>query len=239
MTEIHHLDVRKQCFSAEKRTKITRKSPIFAQSEKVKIQQKILDITSQRLDHQYIYLPATLCQNLKKIDPVGAEISKFLCLTEKSDILKFRVGWYLNVSATLSDRPSAALCPCRVPRNPWKLLRPSELPADTSESFPATRKASRDLPQSRYLPTTLDSQGLHHELHKLVSWFQFDIWIATVFKSKYQHRLQEWLSTPHTSTLEWTLNHFNLIKLRNIWYQVKLTYFGNYLDIWSTSDIPY
>ena len=37
-----HLDTRKQCFSAEKRTKITRKSPIFAQSEKVKIQQKSL-----------------------------------------------------------------------------------------------------------------------------------------------------------------------------------------------------
>ena len=115
-----------------------------------------------------IDLPTSyIVSKFEKDSPSGSrDITIFvpgLDLTEKSDILKFSVGWYPNVSATLSDRPSAALCPCRVPRNPWKLLRPSELPANTSESFPATRKASRDLPQpattSRYLPTALDSQG--------------------------------------------------------------------------------
>ena len=96
------------------------------------------------------------------IPPSRSQDIPIFTSTWKSDILKFLSWLILHVrplSGKHRNRPSAALCPCRVPRNPWKVLRPSELPADTSHSFPATRGASRDLPQSRHLPTTLDSQG--------------------------------------------------------------------------------
>ena len=82
------------------------------------------------------------------------------------------------------DQPSTASPPGTSPAQPAL-----QGPASSAASPPGTSQLSRDQPASQGpapvqpahqgLPqapaTTPATQGLHHVLHKLVSWFQFDI----------------------------------------------------------------
>ena len=118
-TIIHHLDTRKQCFSAEKRTKIAD----FRPSEKVQIQQKSL---TSSLGAWTIHRPIYQLHCVKiwrRLTQREPRYSNF-CVPGL-DLMKNLTFWIFRLVDTrtcrpLSDRPSAALCPCRVPRNPYQ-----------------------------------------------------------------------------------------------------------------------
>ena len=201
----------------------TRKPPkftnvrIFAQSEKVKIQQKSLTspLNAWTINTSIYQLH---CVKIWRVIPPSRswDIPVFV-LTENCQNQPF-FGWLVPDMYSHSGGKTLVIgrrllsARDRVPRNPWP-IEGTWAKSSISCHFHRPAGAVQGPAPARQLDIQVPAYsprfpGLHHELHKLVSWFQFDIWIATVFKSKlsthtsrviintyfksnYQHILQE------------------------------------------------